>query len=119
MSAKATELLEAEGASNILSPGATRWNNSYLMMNAIVKIESAKRGLLNKATEELRNSVNVTDRDVAILKEMCLILEPIANVRLEADSVPTSGLVDCQSSSESLKLSIKSTIQTQVDKQTF
>jgi len=32
---------------------------------------------------------------VAILKEMSLILEPIANatVCLEADSVPTSGLV--------------------------
>ena len=94
-SAKATELLEAEGACHIPSPGETRWNSSYLMMNAIVKTELAKRRLLNKVTDELGNSIKVTDWDVAILKEMCLILEPIANatVHLEADSVPTSGLV--------------------------
>jgi len=95
MSTKATELLEAEGASHIPSPGTTLWNSSYLMMNAIMKIESAKKGLLKKITEELTNSVKVTDRDVAILKEMCLIFEPLSNatIRLEADSVPTSGLV--------------------------
>jgi len=46
-------------------------------------------------TDELGNSIKVTYRDVAILKEMCLILEPIANAtaRLEADSVSTSGPV--------------------------
>ena len=95
MSAKATETLEREGVCHIPSPNATRWNSTYLMINAIVKIESTNGGLLRNVAETVGSSVQLTDRDIATLKELCLLLEPFADatVRLEAESVPTSGMV--------------------------
>ena len=94
MSAKATEVLESEGVNRIPSPNATRWNSTFLMISAIVKIESHTSGLLTRVADTIGSSVQFGERDRATLKELCLLLEPFRNatVRLEAKSVPTSGL---------------------------
>lgn len=39
--------------------------------------------------------INIIGKDIATVKEMCALLEPLATatVRLEADAIPTSGMV--------------------------
>jgi len=61
----------------------------------IVKIKAGKTGLLTKVAAEIGSGIQLNAKDIASLKELCSLLEPLTNatVRLEADSIPTSGMV--------------------------
>lgn len=98
MSCKATELLEKEAGRHIPAANSTRWNSTYAMLEAIVKIEESKPGLLSRVAAETGSTcstVRFTAMDHAVLAEMCKLLNPIADAttRLEAEGVPTSSMV--------------------------
>nr|XP_033780910.1 zinc finger BED domain-containing protein DAYSLEEPER-like isoform X2 [Geotrypetes seraphini] len=94
-SGKETEKIENKAQHHIPAANTTCWNSMFSMVEAIVKIESAHHGLLLQITDELDSSVRLTAKDIATLKELHALLEPIATAthRLEVESVPTSGMV--------------------------
>jgi hypothetical protein len=94
-SCKATELLETEAGRQIPAANATRWNSTLTMIGSIIKIETEHSGVLLRAAEVVGSTVRLTAKDLATLRELQVLLQPIASgtVKLEAESVPTSNLV--------------------------
>ncbi|XP_030053069.1 uncharacterized protein LOC115466142 isoform X2 [Microcaecilia unicolor] len=94
-SRKATEKIKNEAQHHIPAVNTTCWKSIFSMVEAIVKIESAHHGLLLQFADELDSSVGLTAKDIATLKELHALLEPIATatIRLEMENVPTSGMV--------------------------
>jgi hypothetical protein len=80
MSCGGTELLEQETGHNIPIANATRWSSTYIMLNAIVKTETDKKGVLDRVAEKVGSSVRLTEKDMLTIKELCTLLEPIATL---------------------------------------
>lgn len=90
---KATELLQNEAGRQILAANATHWNSMLALLEAISKVENEQEGVLLYAAEIVGSVVHLTAKDFTTIQ---LLLQPTTNatVRLEAESVPTSNLVE-------------------------
>lgn len=90
---KAKDLLQNVAGRQILAANATHWNSMLALLEAISKVENEQEGVLLYAAEIVGSVVHLTAKDFTTIQ---LLLQPTTNatVRLEAESVPTSNLVE-------------------------
>lgn len=79
MSCNATELLEKETGHNIPMANATRWSSMYQMIKAVTDTEQEHNGILTRLAETTGSSIRINAKEIATLKELCGLLEPLAN----------------------------------------